>query len=308
MKERIIITGGDPAGCGASIILESIKEFANKRAIFYLVGDKRIFNKYPLFPRLASRIEFVDLSTKNVEKSKIGFPSKISGQASLSYLNRAIEIIKSESIKKLVTAPISKEAVQKVFLGFCGHTEFLADKFKVKEIGMMMACGSFRVVLLTRHIKLIDVPKAITKKLVRSSLTLVYDFLKNTYKIASPEIVLASLNPHAGLDTFLEREEKTMLSAIKTCKFKVSGPYPGDTLFLKNKIKKFDCIIVGYHDAAMIPFKMSSFSDGVNVTIGLPIVRTSPAHGTAFDLMRKRKKPMHNSMLAAIKLACKLSV
>jgi 4-hydroxythreonine-4-phosphate dehydrogenase len=126
-------------------------------------------------------------------------------------------------------------------------------------------------------------------------------------KIKKPKIVISSFNPHAGIDTFLGKEEKIIKSAMNKCEHKIYGPYPADTLFLKNKIKDYDCIICLYHDQAMIPFKLLSFKQGVNLTIGLPIIRTSPAHGVAFDLIRKAKRPLHHSMLEAIKLSAKLS-
>ena len=171
-----------------------------------------------------------------------------------------------------------------------------------------MVAPDFKVVLLTRHIALRKVSSSITVKLVKDTLEVVHSFLKKRWHIKKPRIAVASVNPHAGVDTFLEKEEVCLKRAMKMCNIAVVGPFPLDTLFLKDKRKSFDCIIAPYHDAAMTPFKMLCFHNGVNLTCGLPIIRTSPAHGVAFDLMRKGKEPMHSSMLAAIKLAYSLSL
>ena len=215
--------------------------------------------------------------------------------------------MKEKGVNRLVTAPLSKEAVKFTQEGFCGHTEYLAACFKVNNFAMMMASKSLNVILLSRHIPLRDVAFSINKKIVHDALSLAYSALKKQFKIKNPKIVFVSVNPHAGLDTFLDSEEKKIVEAIREFKAKVYGPYPCDTIFAKEKLKNYDCIICAYHDQGMIPFKILSFYDGVNVTLGLPIIRTSPAHGTAFDLMKTGKKPSSLSMEAAIKMALKLS-
>lgn len=299
---------GDPAGCGPYISLKAIEEFKDKGVEFFVIGDRAILERIPIFKKLAKRLVIFDAKTKGIEKIKPGLLSKLGGLASLNYLKVAVKLVDRERIKTLVTAPVSKEAIGMSLPTFRGHTELLAGYYKVKNFAMMMVSQNLKVVLLTRHIPLRDVAGKLRKKLVFDTLTLIYSFLKNTFKIKKPKIALASLNPHAGIHTFLEREEKIIRQAIKEFEEPVYGPYPADTLFLKDRITEYDCIICIYHDQAMIPFKLLSFKKGVNVTVGLPIVRTSPSHGVAFEVMRKKKEPFYSSMAEAIKLAYRLSL
>lgn len=308
MKKKIVITAGDPAGCGPFIALKAINEFRLKNVIFYVVGDKKVLEKFSIFNKLKKVIHLIDVNTPEINRVKPGFYSRVSGQASLNYIKEALRIMKGERMKTLVTAPVSKEAIQMILPSFSGHTEFLARHFGVKQFAMMMTAEKLRIALLTRHIPLRRAPNSITKKLVTDTIRVIHHFLKEKMKIRKPKIGFSSMNPHAGINTFLGREESIIKEAIGGCGLRVDGPYPADTLFLKDKVKHFDCIIVCYHDAGMIPFKLLSFKTGVNLTLGLPIIRTSPAHGVAFDLMRKRRKPLHSSMAAAIKLAHKLSL
>ncbi len=303
---KVVITIGDPAGCGPLITLKAAIEL--KRSNLFVVGDRKVLERYRSFNKLTSRFTLIDVKTPRIDKIQPGYPSRLTGMAAVSYLNKALSFMKEEKIKALVTAPLSKEAVKLNLRNFSGHTEFLADYFKVKNTVMMMADGNFRVVLLTRHIPLKDVPGAIKRKLIKDTVLMVYSSLKRLFKIKKPRIVFASLNPHAGVDTFFGKEEKIIKDVIESMGFKIEGPYPSDTLFVKSRIINYDCIIACYHDQAMIPFKLLSFKKGVNLTLGLPIIRTSPAHGTAFDLMRSGRTPMHSSMVSAIKLAEKLSL
>ncbi|MBU2265826.1 MAG: 4-hydroxythreonine-4-phosphate dehydrogenase PdxA, partial [Candidatus Omnitrophica bacterium] len=203
--------------------------------------------------------------------------------------------------------PLSKEAVQSIKKKFSGHTEYLQDHFRAAQVEMMMVSKQLKVVLLTRHTVLRKAGALINSKDVAKTLELVYTSLKQQFKIKKPRIVLASFNPHAGVDTFLEKEEKEIVSGISKFKGKTYGPYPADSLFTKDNLKLYDCVISTYHDQAMIPFKLLSMKDGINLTLGLPVIRTSPAHGPAFDLIRQDKKPFSSSMLEAIKLAVQLT-
>ena len=303
MSKKIVITIGDPAGCGPYITLKAIENFRGKDIRFIIVGGKKIIEKIPSFSKIKKRIEVVDVNTSS--RIKKGYISKEAGEASLNYLKEALFLIKKEKIKALVTAPVSKEAIRLIEPRFSGHTEFLADFFKVKNFAMMMV-GRIKVVPFTRHIPLRDVSKNISKKDLVKLINLVYESLKEKFGIKRPKVALASINPHAGVNTFLDKEEKIMVSAIEECK-NAEGPYPADSLFSLKNLKKFDCIICGYHDQAMIPFKIFSFEKGVNLTLGLPIIRTSPAHGVAFEAIRRGQSLFFTSMLEAIKLAVKLA-
>ena len=294
--------------CGPQISLSAIDSYSDKKRAIFLVGDQKVFKKIPLYKKIKKRIIFIDSETKGIENLKKGYPCKLSGWASLNYLKKSLQILKQEKIKRLVTAPVSKEALALSLPGFCGHTEYLAGYFKVSRFAMMMASERIKTILLTRHLPLEEAIKSLDKNRILDTLSLVYSCLKNQFKIKRPKIVFSSVNPHAGVDTFLAREEKIIVKALKSFKQQAYGPYPADTVFTPANIKKYDCIICPYHDQGMIPFKILAFKDGVNVTLGLPIIRTSPAHGTAFDLIKKNKKPLSDSMLAAIKMACKLKV
>lgn len=308
MGKRIIISSGDPAGCGPDITLSVISQYPKKKAAFIVVGDEKVFIKNPLYKKLKKSITFIDFNTPGIENLKKGRPTRLSGLASLNYLKKALEIISKEKVRRLVTAPISKEAVAKSLPGFCGHTEYLASHFKVSRFAMMMASGRLKTILLTRHLPLRKAIVSLNEKCILDTLCLTHSCLKNKFKIKKPKIVFSSVNPHAGVDTFLEKEDKRILNAIKSCHYPAYGPYPADTLFTAENVKKYDCVICPYHDQGMIPFKMLAFKDGVNLTLGLPIIRTSPAHGTAFDLMRQKRKPFDSSMSAAIDMAAKLKI
>ncbi len=303
-----VITTGDPAGCGPYITVQALnrlKFFQRIRPV--VVGDRVVLEKIKGFDRCISFINLVDVRVPGIRKVKKGRISKIAGEASFLYLKEGLKIIDREGGGVLVTAPVSKEAISIVSPAFSGHTEFLARHYRVQKFAMMMVSKKVRIVLVTRHIPLRDVPQAITSSVLKDTINLVYKFLKEKFSIAHPRIVCASLNPHAGIDTFLDKEERRILSAIRKLKHHVYGPYPADTLFIPERLKEYDCVIALYHDQAMVPFKLLSFKDGVNLTVGLPIIRTSPAHGVAFDLMRNNREPSSSSMISACKLAYRIS-
>ena len=306
-KKKIVISSGDPGGCGPFITLKAIENLGQSNLEFFVVGDQKLFQKLPIYKKVKNRINLIDLNTPGIERIKAGQSSRLSGKASLSYLNKALELIDQKKINRLVTAPSSKEAVKLVLKKFCGHTEYLADYFKADNFAMMMVSAELKVVMATRHINLKAVSSSLKGKDIYNLLSLTYRFLQNQFKIKCPRIVFCAVNPHAGVNTFIGNEEKKILQARKKFKKLTLGPYPADTIFTKEKLKHYDCVICAYHDQAMIPFKLLSFHTGVNVTLGLPIVRTSPAHGVAYDIVAKGKQPFHSSMLEAIKLASKLS-
>ncbi len=304
--KRVVITIGDPAGCGPYVVVKAI-ENVKQNVKFIVVGDRKILTKVAGYKNIEKRIELIDVKTYGIEKITLGYPTRLSGEASLNYIDTALKIInKNKGRIALVTAPVSKEAIRLVYPSFVGHTEYLANFFKVKKFLMMMVSKRIRVVLFSRHIPLREVPFYLSKDRFKDTIELTYRFLKDKFKIRHPKIVVSSVNPHAGLDTFLEKEEKIMLKAIQECRLKIEGPYPADTLFVESNLKKYDCVICAYHDQAMIPFKLLSFKEGVNLTVGLPIIRTSPSHGVAFPVIRSKSSIFFTSMLEAIKLALKL--
>ncbi|UCG35761.1 MAG: 4-hydroxythreonine-4-phosphate dehydrogenase PdxA [Candidatus Omnitrophota bacterium] len=306
--KKIVITTGDPAGCGPLITLDALNSLKDANADFFVVGDERILKRFPIYTRIKKRFCLIGANSPYVDKIKSGYPSRLCGQAALNYLRTGLKTLKKEKIKRLVTAPVSKEAIQKVVSGFSGHTEYLADYFGVKNFEMMMVSPELKVVLGTRHIPLRKVCASIQTKNIIKTLNLVHSSLLKMFKIKNPKIALVSINPHAGINTHLEKEERIMLDTLKRVNAKIFGPFPADTIFIEQNLKKYDCLVCFYHDQAMIPFKLLSIKEGVNLTLGLPIIRTSPAHGVAFDVMKAGKKPFSSSMVAAIRLALKLQV
>ena len=294
MKNKLFITIGDPAGIGPVVTVGALAQLELDKLDVTVVGDVRVLENIEGFASVASKIKIVDL--KNTENLPLGCPSKISGKASLEYLEKALELIKDNFGSSLVTAPVSKEAVAMVKPGFCGHTEFLAEAtVGVDNVVMVMVGAKMKVALLTRHIPLGAVAAALNYEMVKRSFEVIKRSFDNNIKIA-----VCSVNPHAGIDTYLGEEEKILEKVIKEEK-NFYGPYPSDTIFKDHD--KYDLIIAAYHDQAMIPFKLLEFSDGVNLTLGLPFTRTSPAHGTAYNLVNKPELIDSGSMLAAIKLA-----
>ena len=305
--KKIIITTGDPAGVGPYITVKSLLKVRLKNISVTVIGDKKLLSSVEGFSRLPSSIRFIDIP--HINKIAPGIATRESGRASYEYLREALRLLRREKDSMLVTGPVSKEVVRMTRKGFIGHTEFLAQSFSVKDYAMMMVGRSFRIVFLTRHLKLRDVSGALSLSSIESTLRLLVHSLKNSFLAVSPVVGLCSCNPHAGIDTFLEKEERLLIKAVTRIKDKglsFVGPYPADTLFKEALKRKFDALVVFYHDQGMIPFKTLDFSTGVNLTIGLPFVRTSPAHGPAFNLVDKPHLIDSRSMKEAILLAARL--
>lgn len=234
-----------------------------------------------------------------------------SGRASLEYIDKALDIVCAGQADAIVTAPVSKSSIQKAALPhFQGHTEYLAERTGTKKFAMMFVGGPLKVSLVTRHMALGRVPKALTARLVSDTISLTHEFLKDRFGIKFPRIGVCGLNPHAGeLGMFGTEEIRVIGPAIrklaKTIK-NIRGPIPADTAFYDALNLKYDAVVAMYHDQALAPFKMLYFKNGVNVTLGLPFVRTSPDHGTAFEIAGKGIADP-SSMIEAIVLACRLA-
>ncbi|MEI7999014.1 MAG: 4-hydroxythreonine-4-phosphate dehydrogenase PdxA [Candidatus Omnitrophota bacterium] len=285
----IAITMGDPKGIGPEVIIKSLqrKDIA-QLGNFILIGDKKLL--------------------KHTKASVIDIAYKTSGEGSLRFLEKGVELIKGGVVDAIVTAPLSKEAVSHYKKDFRGHTEYLAESFNVTNFDMMFVSPQVRLSLVTRHVAIKDVPKMITKANVYSCIELMHKTLKKQFGIINPRIAVLGLNPHAGEGGLLGDEElKHIMPAIQFARknrIKVEGPYPADTFFSHHKA--FDGVIAMYHDQGLTSIKGMYFKDLVNFTAGLPFVRTSPVHGTAFDIAGQDKADP-SSMIAAIKLAFKLA-
>jgi 4-hydroxythreonine-4-phosphate dehydrogenase len=237
---------------------------------------------------------------------RLGIINKENGRASLEYIDKGLELIKKGDIDCLVTAPVSKEAIKLAGFDFEGHTEYLAQKTNTKKFIMMLIVDKLRVSVATRHIPLSVVAKTICIQSIFNTIKLSIEALKKYFGITNPRVGVCGLNPHAGEGGLIGSEERRIIiPAIKKARRfnrDIYGPLAADSIFSKALINRFDCIVAMYHDQGLIPVKMVGFDRGVNLTFGLPFIRTSPDHGTAFDIAGKNVASA-NSLIEAIKLA-----
>ncbi len=238
-----------------------------------------------------------------------GEANKESGKASYEYIKKAVELALADKVSAIVTAPINKKSISLAGLSYAGHTEILAELTDTKDVAMMLIGGKIRVVLVTTHVAISEVNEFIQKDRIFKIISLANRSLR-LFGIDVPCIAVAGLNPHAGDSGIFGNEEiNEILPAINKAKeqgINVTGPYPADSLFVKAKRGEFDVVIVMYHDQGLIPVKMEGFGKGVNVTLGLPVIRTSVDHGTAFDIAGKGIAET-GSLIAALEVAVTLT-
>jgi 4-hydroxythreonine-4-phosphate dehydrogenase len=294
---RIAITMGDPAGIGGEIILKALPRLGD-RSIPVIVGDMKVFEALragpsslspPSFKGLgqgsAEDVEFVDLGFMDAVKP--GVSDRRCGEASYRYIREALKLIFTGEASAIVTCPISKASLHLAGIPFPGHTELLAHAAGVDSYVMMLANPRMRVSLVTIHIPLKDVPSRITEEGVFRTIAITGRSLRENFSMEHPVIKVCGLNPHAGEQGIMGDEEEIVSRAILRARetgMDVTGPYPGDSLF-----HHIDCdaYIAMYHDQGLIPVKTTDFKHTVNITLGLPFVRTSPGHGTGFDIAGK---------------------
>jgi 4-hydroxythreonine-4-phosphate dehydrogenase len=284
------------------------------KAHFSVIGDNFVLSRAAKALKIKSlSAELIDLNNvkRRIDFGKI---SALNGKASLEYLDAAVEFLKKKEIDCLVTCPVSKEAVTLAGAKFFGHTEYLADKFNCKDLVMMLINDKLRFSLLTRHIPLKDVCGKITRDGLENNISNTIKGLKTYFLIRNPRIVVCGLNPHASDNGLIGKEELRIIKpAILNSRNKheglvITGPLPADTAISRAAKGSFDCVISIYHDQALIPLKLTDFDTGINFTLGLPFVRTSPLHGTAFDLAATPALANPNSLIAAVKLAIKCTL
>jgi 4-hydroxythreonine-4-phosphate dehydrogenase len=238
------------------------------------------------------KINVVNCWMENIN-IELGKETEEGGKIAHIALDRAVRDLKEGHIDLLVTAPINKNAMQMAGFQYPGHTEYLAHEFGVKNDLMMMVADQRRVALMTSHIPLNQVSAAITKESIRAKLDTLIQSLQVDFGISRPVIAVMGLNPHAGENGYLGKEEEDIIRpAIIEAKKSgdiIMGPYPADGFFGSMQFKKFDAVLAMYHDQGLIPFKLLNFQDGVNYTAGLPFVRTSPDHGTAYEIAGKNE-------------------
>lgn len=311
-KPHIVITMGDPSGIGPEVTLKALASpgiagLAN----FIVVGDRFVINKVSRELGLKFTASLIDMGNVSQKIFRYGRSHPAFGKASMEYIDAALDIIGNDAADSLVTAPINKASINAAhYKNFEGHTEYLAEKTRTGDFAMMFVGKKLKITLVTRHIALMDLSKRLSGAKILSTIELTDRCLRKFFKIPRPRIGVAGLNPHAGEGGMFGDEEKRIIApAIKKAAKHIkgiTGPVSPDVIFNMALDGKFDAVISMYHDQALIPFKLLYFDTGVNFTIGLPFVRTSPDHGTAFDIAGKGIADP-SSMIEAIKLACRLS-
>lgn len=305
---KIGISVGDINGIGPEII---IKAFADKRVLSnvtpIIYGSKKIFTEQHNLLELNNvTINYIS-STQEASKKQVnvlqvwednftlnpGEFSKIGGEYAYKSLKAATTDLASNKVDVLVTAPINKENIQSSGFDFPGHTEYLAKLSNVDEALMLMCGEDLRVGVVTGHIPLNSVSSALSEELVLNKIGQMNNSLVKDFMISKPKIGVLGLNPHAGENGLLgDEENKILIPAIRKAKsmgILAYGPFPADGFFGSSTFREFDGVLAMYHDQGLIPFKSMTFGSGVNFTAGLPIVRTSPDHGVAYDLVGKNK-------------------
>ena len=319
---KIYITMGDVNGIGPEVTLKSLGKIVGKLAAqFTIVGSlevldfyKRLLNFEPIVepenqaPHY-SRVQFIPVDLSSERSFQPGQVSSAVGKASIDFIEQALQRIGRNPQSALVTGPVSKIAIWQAGIRAPGQTEFLGKWYGAKEAVMMLIANELRVGLATTHFPIREIPTLLSRDLIVDKCTTIFEDLKRRFQIDSPRIAVAALNPHGGEGGFLGDEEREIIvpavGMLGDRKIIVEGPLSSDTLFTHKQIERFDCVLAMYHDQGMIPIKMSAFGKAVNYTAGLPIVRTSPDHGTAFDIAGKGVADS-SSMIEAIKLAIEL--
>jgi len=255
-------------------------------------------------------IPVLELSTIAPESHSWGEPTRATADAMAQYIIRAVQLIDEGHLTAMVTCPISKIALQKAGHNFPGHTEMLVALTGAKRYTMMMAGTSLKVTLATIHCSLASVPESISTASIAELIRITHQAMQIDFGVKEPRIAVAGLNPHSGEDGLFGHEERDIITpAIELAaseKIRVTGPYPPDTVFFKAAAGNYDAVVCMYHDQGLIPFKLLHFQDGVNVTLGLPIVRTSVDHGTAYDIAGKGCADA-TSLASAVTMAATIS-
>ena len=316
-RPLIGISIGDLNGIGTELIIKTFSDhrvlelctpviFASNKVInFYRKSTPEMNFNYQSSKDF-SKINPKQVNIYNVWEEELpiapGQLTETGGKYAIKSLIAAVDALKEKKIQGLVTAPIHKKNTQSAEFNFTGHTPYLKHVFGVNDVLMLMAAENFRVGLVTEHIPVSEIAKYITREAILSKLNILKDSLIKDFGIDKPKIAVLGLNPHAGDEGLIGKEEEEMIKpAIKDAKHNmlVFGPYSADAFFARNQQVKFDAVLAMYHDQGLIPFKSLSVGEGINYTAGLPVIRTSPDHGTAFDIAGKNKADT-SSFLAAI--------
>jgi 4-hydroxythreonine-4-phosphate dehydrogenase len=302
----ILVTMGEPAGIGPEIAVAAFYALGGRidSRSLRLVGDASVFRSCGL------KDEAAIVSTQATASRSPGKPATNNAKAVIEAIEIAVAMARSGEAAAIVTAPINKAVLVHAGFAYPGHTEFLEALTSAPRAVMMLASDQLRVAPLTIHKPLASVPAAISKDAIVETGEIIWSALKRSFRISAPRLAVAGLNPHAGEEGVLGNEEKTIIAPavaeLRSRGHNVIGPLPADTMFHAEGRARFDAALCMYHDQALIPIKTLSFWDGVNVTLGLPIIRTSPDHGTALDIAGTDKADAR-SMIAAIRMAAQMA-
>ncbi|MEI6128016.1 MAG: 4-hydroxythreonine-4-phosphate dehydrogenase PdxA [Pseudomonadota bacterium] len=321
------ITLGDPVGIGPEIIIKALSDasvYGFCRPVVF--GDRALLQREIdcLHSRLTiepvaspaglsfrhDTLYLFEASCLAPERAAYGTPTPETGKAMASFILRAVSCAREQSIAAMVTAPISKKSLQEAGYDYPGHTEMLARLTSAGDVVMMLAGDRLKVVLVTIHCSISMVPALLTVDAIIKTITLTHKALRTYFGLEHPRIAVAALNPHAGEEGLFGQEEELIIApAIKRAQalgIAASGPFPADALFYQAAQGRFDVVVCMYHDQGLIPLKLLHFDDAVNITLGLPIIRTSVDHGTAYDIAGKGiANPA--SMLSALKAAAHMA-
>ncbi|SFA73278.1 4-hydroxythreonine-4-phosphate dehydrogenase [Poseidonocella pacifica] len=314
----LLLTCGEPAGIGPELAVRAWETLGARRPFAWL-GDPSHLPAGTPVAEISSPAEALYVASRALPVLRHDFPAPaLPGQPSpenaravIEVIARAVNLVQGGEAIALCTAPIHKKALKDgANFAYPGHTEYLAALAGVDRVVMMLACDALRVVPTTIHIPLSDVPQALTDELLSETIVTTERALRRDFGIEAPRLVVAGLNPHAGEGGAMGSEEIDMISPViqrlRREGLDVSGPHSADTMFHAEARERYDAAIAMYHDQALIPIKTIDFAHGVNVTLGLPFVRTSPDHGTAFDIAGTgRADP--RSTVAALELAARMA-
>ena len=327
MKPVIAITIGDFNGVGPELALKAaVHQSVLKNCIPLLVGPLRVFEHAAKQYRIKLKFEratlaslqhlsstttpIVDVADGIGADIQYGGPTKASGRSAGISLEKAVELCLQNKVAAMVTAPISKEALNSAGYNFPGQTEMIALLSRSQNVVMMLVSDTMRVGLITIHTGLKNVTAQISKEKIFEKVLIIDDSLKKDFRLKKPKLAVLALNPHCGENGLIGTEENEIIipaiAESQAAGILAEGPFPADSFFGNHLYKNFAAIVAMYHDQGLIPLKMNSFGKGVNFSAGLKIIRTSPDHGTAYDIAGKNKANL-SSMLEAIKLALTIS-
>lgn len=304
----LALTMGDPAGIGPEVIIKALsKRDIRKSSRFIIIGNEYILDLTAA--RLKRRFKYtkvydiddflkgdddvgvIHCEDKKIKAIELGKVSGIAGRASVEYVEKGIELCMNKKADALVTGPINKESIYAAGYCWAGHTEILASLTQSRDVVMMLVGGKLRVALVTTHLALKDVFKNLKKERIVKTIVITAQTLKKYFGIKNPRIGVSALNPHAGDGGRFGREEIEIIAPAvreaKSLKIKCQGPFPPDSIFVRAICGEFDAVVAMYHDQGLIPLKSHAFGKSVNITLGIPIIRTSVDHGTAFDIVGK---------------------